>query len=43
MNIKRKANSRPTNFILVKYQDSTTQTDTEAKQGDNEHSEEILK
>ena len=38
VNIKRKANTKPTNFILVKYEDSTTQTDTEAKEGDNEHS-----
>ena len=39
MNIKRKANWKPTNFILVRYEDSTTQTDTETTKGDNEHSE----
>ena len=37
VNIKRNDNSEPTNFFLVKYEDSTTQTDTEAKESDNEH------
>ena len=39
INIERKANKTPTNFILLSYDDSTTQTDTEAKEGDNEHGE----
>ena len=39
MNVKTKGNSKPTNFFLVRYEDSTTQTDTDAKEGDNEHSE----
>ena len=39
MNIKTKSKSKPTNYFLVKYEDSTTQTDTETKEGDNEHSE----
>ena len=37
VNIERKANLTPTNLILFRYEDSTTQPDTEAKEDDNEH------
>ena len=39
VSVKTKGNSKPTNFFQVRYEDSTTQTDTKAKEGDNEHSE----
>ena len=39
MNIKTKTKSKPNKFFLVKYEDSTIQTDTETKEGENEHSE----